>query len=252
MLDELRGFAIICMVFYHAFFSLAMLFDIPAGSALLSFFRPAEPYFAALFIGISGIAAMLTRSNFKRGAKLFAVALALNIATYLLTFVGIDARIRFGILNLLAICMLLAGLLARVVHRIPPIITIFVSVVLFMLTYHISDGWIGLDGWFGISGARWDLPASITSLKFLFPLGIPGPGFYSADYFPLLPWMFVFFAGMGFGVWAARGKFPAFMYNQHIRPLSFVGRHSLVIYVFHQPVIYVFFLLVQQLVNLLP
>lgn len=245
-LDEVRGFAVLCMVFYHAFFSMAMLFDIPAGSALLQFFRPAEPYFAGLFIGISGIAAMLTRSNLKRGLKLLFVALAFNVVTYLLEYVGMHIRIRFGILNLLAICMVLAAPLARVIKRVPPLVTVAVSVALFVLTCHITDGWIGFRS------LRYELPQSLQSLDFLFPLGIPGPGFYSADYFPLLPWMFAFFAGMGLGVWAQRGKFPAFMYNQHIRPLSFVGRHSLVIYVLHQPVIYAFFLLVEQLVHLLP
>lgn len=246
LLDEIRGAAIICMVFYHGFYSLATLFALPAGSALLNFFRPAVPWFAGLFILISGIAAMLTRSNLKRGIKLFFVALGMNIVTYLLKYFGMHVAIRFGILNMLAICMLLAAVLVGPIAKIPPIITIFVAAAGFLFTYPITEGWVGMGSF------RFDLPESITSLTFLFPLGIPGPGFSSVDYYPLLPWMFAFLGGMGFGVWAKKGKFPEFMYNQHIRPLAFVGRHSLWVYIFHQPVLYVFFLLVQQIMWMLP
>lgn len=246
LLDEIRGAAIICMVFYHGFYSLSNLFGWSVGSRLMEFFLPAVPWFAGLFILISGIAAMLTRSNLKRGVKLFFVALAMNVVTYLLKYVGMNVPIRFGILNMLAICMILAAPLSKVIGKIPPIVTLFVSAVLFMATYHIGDGWIGLGVF------RLELPAVIMNQPYLFPLGIPGPDFFSADYYPLLPWMFAFFGGMGLGVWAKKGKFPAFMYNQHIRPLAFVGRHSLWVYVFHQPVLYAFFLLVEQIMKLLP
>lgn len=246
LLDELRGFAIICMVFYHAFYTLAEIFQLDIGRTLFFFFKPAEPYFAGLFIFISGIASMLTRSNLKRGAKLFAVALAVNIVTYLMKFVGMNVFIRFGILNLLSICMLLAAPMKKLINKIPPIIGIILSGGLVLLTFHI------LDGYLGIGDFSWTVPESLRELGFLFPIGIVNKGFYSSDYFPLLPWMFVFFAGMSAGVWAVKGKFPKFMYNQHIRPLSFVGRHSLVIYIAHQPVIYGFCMLVGWIMELLP
>ena len=82
-----------------------------------------------------------------------------------------------------------------------------------------------------------------------FPLGVITPGFYSADYFPIFPWMFVFFAGASIGLWAVRGKFPAFMAKSRLRPLAFVGRHALLIYILHQPVLYGLFSLVQWIIQ---
>ena len=70
-LDELRGIAVFCMVFYHAFYTIGYFFNWGWGLWLLNFFMPAEPFFAALFIFISGIASNLSHSNIERGSKLF-------------------------------------------------------------------------------------------------------------------------------------------------------------------------------------
>lgn len=48
-LDELRGFSVFCMVFYHAFFSIGEIFKVPFFLSLLKFFMPAEPFFAGNF-----------------------------------------------------------------------------------------------------------------------------------------------------------------------------------------------------------
>ena len=76
LLDELRGFAVCCMVFYHGFYSLASIFGLSIGRDLLYFFMPAEPWFAGLFILISGICCNFSHSNAVRGAKLLLVGLA--------------------------------------------------------------------------------------------------------------------------------------------------------------------------------
>ena len=70
----------------------------------------------------------------------------------------------------------------------------------------------------------------------LYPLGLGE--FEGADYFPLLPWLFCFLAGSFAGVWAKAGKFPGWMYKSRARWLSWLGKHTLVIYVVHQPVIF--------------
>jgi uncharacterized membrane protein len=69
------------------------------------------------------------------------------------------------------------------------------------------------------------------------PLGIYTSSFTSSDYFPLLPWAFIFLVGTFFGRFAAAEKFPKFTYQSHIPPLSFMGRHALIIYIVHQPII---------------
>ena len=44
LLDELRGLAVFCMVFYHAFYSMSEFFGFEIGTKLLDFFTPAEPF----------------------------------------------------------------------------------------------------------------------------------------------------------------------------------------------------------------
>ena len=95
LLDELRGFAVVCMVFYHAFYLLAFSFNLNIGFTLLNFFTPLEPIFASFFIFLSGICSFLTRSNTKRGLKLLAVALSITLVTaYLLPLNRPDKRFK--------------------------------------------------------------------------------------------------------------------------------------------------------------
>ena len=108
LMDELRGFAVFCMVFYHAFYTLAYLFNLEFGKALLNFFMPAEPWFAGLFILIAGISSNLSHSNLLRGLKLAGIAAVVTLVTWL---VVPAERILFGILHFLAICMILFGLI---------------------------------------------------------------------------------------------------------------------------------------------
>jgi len=228
-MDELRGFAVLCMVFYHAFFTLAYLYDQQWGLALFNFFMPAEPFFAGLFIFISGISSDLSHSNLKRGLKLLGVALAVTLVTVL--FVPTEA-IYFGILHFLAVCMILFGLTKSFFNKIPFWWGMAGCVLLYVLTKGISGGYLG----FG-SGFALQLPSVLYTTDWLVPLGIYDRWFTSSDYFPLLPWAFVFLAGTFFGRFAAAEKFPKFTYKSHMPPLSFMGRHALIIYIVHQPVI---------------
>lgn len=229
-MDELRGFAVLCMVFYHAFFTLGYLFNQSWGSVLMNFFMPAEPYFAGLFIFISGISSDLSRSNLKRGLKLLGVALAVTLVTVI--FVP-NEIICFGILHFLAVCMILFGLTKPFFGKIPFWPGFVGCIVLYVLTMGISSGTIGFGSSFALH-----LPASLYATNWLAPLGIYNASFTSSDYFPLFPWIFVFLAGTFFGRFAAAEQFPKFTYRSHVPPLSFMGRHALIIYIVHQPVIY--------------
>ena len=89
------------MVFYHGFYTMAYLLNLPLGEALLRFFMPAEPWFAGLFILIAGISSDLSHSNLVRGAKLFGVALLVTLAT---AVAAPQELIVFGILHFLSSC----------------------------------------------------------------------------------------------------------------------------------------------------
>lgn len=244
LMDELRGFAVFCMVFYHGFYTLGYLFNFHLGSEVgryyFSFFMPAEPFFAGLFIFISGISSDLSHSNLARGLKLLALALGVTAVT--LVFLPDDV-ITFGILHFLSVCMILFGLLKPEAHRFRfswlPVIACF---LLFFCTRGIPSGFLGFGSGFGIP-----LPASLYSAAWAAPLGFPGPGFRSADYFPLLPWIFIFAAGTFVGRLIPMGRCPAFAYRSNVPLLQWFGRHALIIYLIHQPIIYGGCLLIQFL-----
>lgn len=231
LMDELRGFAVLCMVFYHGFYTLAYLVGLDWGMALLRFFMPAEPFFAGLFILISGISSNLSRSNLKRGIKLLLVAVVVSAATML---VVPDERIVFGVLHFLSVSMILFGLVKPWTDKLAfSWLWVAFCAVLTAFTWNIQRGYLGFQPFPAIS-----LPTALYQTDWLMMFGLHSPGFFSSDYFPLFPWLFIFFAGTFLGKLASAGKFPAFTYPSRVPALSWMGRNALIIYVVHQPVIY--------------
>lgn len=230
LLDELRGFAIFCMVFYHAFFTMAYFFNFNIGSQLFTFFTPLEPFFAGLFILISGICSNFSSSNLKRGLKLLIIAIAITLITY---FFIPEALIVFGILHMLSISIILFGLTEKLLNKIPLIIGLILTAVLFLITMPVQNGYIGI-----VNHPIFNIPYSWYRLNFLFPFGIFNSNFYSSDYFPLFPWLFLFLFGSFLGRTAKKQSLPTFIYDSHVKFFSFLGKHSLIIYILHQPVIY--------------
>lgn len=234
LLDEIRGFAIICMVFFHAFYTMAYIFGWGAFDILLNFFTPAEPYFAALFIFISGICSHLSHSNAMRGAKLAWIAAGLTLVTWVMdALMGIDGTvIWFGILHLLSASMLFYAAVSGIADKIPAWVTVAVCALLFAATYNLQYGTVGI----GVLSL--DVPDKIANEVLLFPFSTSAKSFYSADYFPIFPWLFIFMAGTAVGRRFKQGRIPQWFYPAHVPPIAFCGRHSLIIYLAHQPVIY--------------
>ena len=63
-------------------------------------------------------------------------------------------------------------------------------------------------------------------------------GFYSADYFPLFPWFFMFLLGTVLGGWCLENRESRLLTVSLPAALTWPGRHSLLVYVLHQPVLY--------------
>lgn len=233
LIDELRGFAIFCMVFYHAFFDMSSLFNLDIGDKLLNVFMPVEPVFAGLFVFISGISSRLSHNNLKRGLKLLAVSLLVTLATYIFDLLfDMNILIMFGILHMLAISMLAFSAFKPLLDKLKPLWGLIIFSLIFIISYFAMQNFSG----------------QINPSHNLFaPLGFHNGSFRSSDYFPLIPWIFIFIAGSYLGIYIKEGKTPEWALKSRSTFFQFLGRNSLIIYILHQPVI----LLILQLISLI-
>ena len=230
LLDEIRGLAVVAMVLYHVLFSAGEVFGYEPVHNIFKAVMPFEPIIPITFIFISGICTRLSRSNLRRGGMLFLIALAINIVTW---FFVPQIVIRFGVINLLGVCMVLYGLCEKGVKRINCKAGFILSLLLFILTWGVSNQYIGI-----LNLKFFKLPELLYRSEFLFPIGFRNAQFYSSDYFPLLPWFFMFLAGSFFWSAVRDKKLPDTLYKAHFTPLSKVGRYAAVIYIVHQPLIF--------------
>ncbi len=221
-IDFLRGLAIILMVGYH------LLFDLGEFRGLKSFlgfstdlsstaWTIAQFFFAGLFVVLSGISSTLSRSNVRRGLRLLAVSLAVTVVTYVFYP---SSAVFFGILQCLALSMLIYG---AILEKSGPI---------------ACAAWGALVIGLGVA-APIVRRALEVRFDWLMPFGIHSPTFSSFDYFPLLPWFGVFLVGSALGKSVYAAKRSLLPWRLPATFVNFAGRHSLLIYIVHQPVLYV-------------
>lgn len=242
ILDEIRGTAVIAMVIYHFLFSSGYVFKNSTAYDIFKSIRPVEPIIAVTFIFVAGICTKLSRSNLKRGCILFAIALAVNIITEI--FMP-NIAIRFGVINLLSVCMILYGLLEKFIKKIKPLWGLISSLLIFILTWGLNHRYIGLFGY-----ELFELPDLLYQTDFLYPLGFRNASFSSGDYFPLFPWIFMFMSGSNFAQMYDGKTLPKKYYKQHSSMLSKAGQYSLLIYILHQPIIFAVLYVVEYLQKL--
>lgn len=232
LLDELRGFAIVAMIIHHAFLAIGDVTASAWGYEMFDRLCVVQPVFWGIFIIISGICTRLSRSPVRRGAIVLVAGMIITLVTaFIMPLIGMDrAQIYFGILHCLGCCMIITGLLMPIIEKINPIWGMLICAVLFAITYNISTGSL----LFGLIA----MPEQLYQTNYLMPLGIYNQSFYSADYFAIFPWIFMFQFGAFFGKYAKDGAFPQWTYKKHSRFFGFVGRNSLWFYLGHQVVIY--------------
>lgn len=219
LLDAARGLSLILMVIHHGLLDLIVLCGAPEWLFSNPVFDVLHYIFAGLFIFLSGLCCRLSRNNLKRGVLCFAVAMVMRVVTGL---PFLHSPIRFGVLHLLGFSMIFFALTHRVWDAIPrkiaPVLYIALIVFTAWLVEHTS------------------IPASLA--RWIFPLGWTYPGFYSADWFPLFPWLFVFLLGSWAGLYVVERKLPQWFYDFTCPVLPQIGRRSLLIYILHQPILY--------------
>lgn len=238
-IDALRGTAILMMVSFHTIFDLQYFagwnFEVSTGFWLY-FARLTAGIFVFL-VGISlAISMQRTEENLKknpekklernsknlfwkkylkRGAGIFSLGLIITLFTGL---IFPENTIFFGILHLIGL-------------------TIMISPAFY------KKNWSGLLLGLGAISTGFILHNLRFSFTWLLWLGVIPTGFSSFDYTPLLPWAGLVLLGLWCGERIYRnGKrsfgFPEYGLVFPFNLLSFLGRHSLLIYFLHQPLIF--------------
>ncbi|WP_289094042.1 heparan-alpha-glucosaminide N-acetyltransferase domain-containing protein [uncultured Bifidobacterium sp.] len=229
LIDTIRGIAIVSMVIFHCCYDIFMVY----GRDPSWYSQPAvhvwQQSICWTFILVSGFVWPWGRSgNVKRGIMLNVWGLVISGVTVLLMPAQV---VWFGILNCIGCAVLLMIALEPVLKRIPAAIGALAAFALFMVFRNAQLGYLEWPGVF-----RLGLPAWLYDCHVLTPFGFPFPGFRSSDYFPILPWLFLYICGYFLNriVMAIRPLQSVARYG--VAPLSAIGRYSIWIYLVHQPV----------------
>ena len=231
LLDILRALTFISMFLYHALWDLVYLY-----SADIDWYRSQGAYvwqqsICWTFILLSGFCFSLGKRKIRRGLTVFAAGALVTLVTWI---VMPQSPAVFGVLTLLGSSMLLLCFLDRYLGKIPPVTGIAVSFILFLLLREINTGWLGFEN---LRLAA--LPQSWYKNLFTAYLGFPAADFVSTDYFSLLPWYFLFLAGYFLcRLMLERTQTLPDGFANGIPLFEIPGRHSLLIYLLHQPLIY--------------
>ena len=231
-LDALRGLALISMILYHGVWDLVYI-----GNVDWKWFRSDAAFIwqqsiCWTFVLLSGFCWMMGRHRLKRGLIVLGAGLLTSLVTWIFTY---NERVTFGILTFLGTAMLVMIPLEKVLGKIPAKAGCVLGFALFLITRGINDEYLG----FG--------PAEIIRLPhgwyqkglFMTFFGFTDEAFYSADYFSVFPWIFLFVTGYFlYRIARDRNLLDKIADVVPRLPFSALGRHSLLIYLLHQPVMY--------------
>lgn len=234
-LDFLRGFALFMMILMHFAYDIRFEFGVPVFGFLLAnwFWAFVHPFFLVIFVGVSGVCCTFSRNNFFRGLKLLGVACGLTLVTWLVTrYAGISCLIIFNVIAMLAVSILVYCAVQFIEKKAgvrPDVMNVLLG---FSGAYFTALG----------SSVSW-MDNSTTNLIFL-PVGFAIKNSPQvADSMAIFPWLGVFLIGCVIGRVCYSKKESLLPDSlKKLRPVSvpfeFLGRHSLIIYLGHQPLVY--------------
>ena len=218
-IDFLRGLLIPGMILIHLVYDVTVLYRLadwrwPWWYVLLQY------NYGALFVALSGVSVTLGSRCVRRGLTVLAwgmVCTAVTAGMYLLGMADRGVLIYFGVLHCIGVCMLLWPVFRRCPVWGLALIGLAMAVAGQYLRYQTFD------------------------MPYLVVLGFQFPGFSSSDYYPLLPNLGYFLLGAAVGRVLYRNKHSLLDHVDQtrypIRVLTCWGRHSLMIYLLHQPVL---------------
>lgn len=229
-LDNIRGITLLSMIAYHIVWDLVYIFG-----CKLEWYRSEIGYFwqqsiCWTFITLSGFCWCLGRKKLKRGVIVLGAGMLITIVTLLAMP---ENRVVFGVLTLLGTCMLLQILLEPIWKRCNSLAGVVCAFVSFLLLRNVNKGYMGIG-----ELQLMELPESLYDNLFTTFLGFTESGFFSTDYFSLIPWYFLFLTGYFLYHFLQKKELLKKIPDIHISPLEWLGKNSLILYLLHQPVVY--------------
>ena len=223
--DLIRGIAVVLMVIFHLSYDLKafakLSFDLPT-----EYWRWMPKLIATPFFLVVGVSLWLSLRQqdigsffpavMKKGLKLCLIALGITLSTALV--MPPNYTIYFGVIHCIAACILLSYPFLRNRRYNLILGLLFIVIGIVILRFRFPFPWLL---WLGL----W-----------------PESGATGGDWYPLLPW----FGVVLFGITVGEKLYPSLQAPQSLLPviwarskiicgLSFLGRHSLLIYLIHQP-----------------
>lgn len=224
-IDFARGTAIILMVIFHIIFDLTEYYSFPF-NYLSGFWFYTGKAAAILFILVCGISSTVSTRSFRHGLTILGWGMVLTAITY---FSHPQQYIRFGILHLLGFSLLSCPL----IHQLRPLQAAACGLAVILTGSLIKKIAVAAD--YGLI------------------FGLPGPLFSSLDYYPLFPWYGIFLLGTAAGRLLYPDKKSLLPAQFRLaNPVNRLGRHSLLIYLVHQPVILAGLFILDMLIGIKP
>ena len=223
-LDNMRGVAIILMIIYHFYFDLNYFAYVNINMFNDWFWIIFRYIIISLFLLGVGVSLVLTHKNgiiwhkvWIRFIRLFLAFSAVSIGSYI---IFPDSWIYFGILHFIALTSIISLPLLK--H---PLCALTLAIIIFIIYFY-----------------------KIVNFYWLFnllqvPLNLPQQ---TQDLVPLLPWWSLILIG----IWLANAKHNVIFDSSlwcslpNIKLLTLFSRHSLLIYLIHQPILFALFYLV--------
>ena len=220
-LDIARTLALLAMAVFHFVFDLELFGFLPAGTVFSPGWRALAIGTAGSFILLAGVGLVLAHGAgirwpafWRRFGLIAAAAAAISAATWVAMP---DSMIFFGILHAIA----LMSLIGLVVLRLPVWALLALAVFAFTAPWWLSDP---------VFNAPW-----------LWWTGLQTVAVRSMDYEPVFPWFAPFLVGMALARVALARGWVARLAARRTTPLQhwlgWPGRHSLAVYLVHQPVL---------------
>lgn len=229
LLDTVRGITLLSMILYHTLWDLAYIYGINLPWYTGSLGYVWQQSICWTFILLSGFCAGLGRNKLKRGITVFAGGVAVSLVTYLFMR---DNIVVFGVLTFMGTAMIFSALTEKILIKINAFLGIIVSSFVFFILRNINNGWLGFENLKILKLPDFLYKNYITAF-----FGFPHSEFFSTDYFSFFPWIFLFLTG--YFLYKIMEKHKERLFSKgKLLPFSFMGRHSLIIYLLHQPLIY--------------